>query len=224
MNMIKPTLSLLSLALISSGAIANEFKILDYHNGIKTNKLPCKMKVVKNWLANDQYMCVFNNSKTDIIEFQSDPISQEVYQIDRYILLNNVDALALSKMLFIKYGEPNDGFQNKSFRNPLPMMTWGESKIIKTSIYSAKITHPEKNGAGLSLQFLQCSGSSLGKCRNLFDITNNSPDLAVLNLTIFDADKHNYSATVIETGKAPKVEKIIKTETFKTQDITDFKF
>ena len=224
MNMTKPTLSLLFLALFSSSSIANEFKILDYHNGIKTDKLPCKMKVVKNWLANDQYMCVFNNSKTDVMEFQSDPISQEVYQIDRYVLLNNVDALAISKKLFIKYGKPSNGFQNKSFRHPLPMMTWGDSKIIKTSIYSAKIMHPERNGAGLSLQFLQCSGSSLGKCRNLFDITSNSPNLTVLNLTIFDADRYNYSAIVIETGKAPKVKKIIKTETFKTQDITDFKF
>jgi hypothetical protein len=58
----------------------------------------------------------------------------------------------------------------------------------------------------------------------LFDITRNSPNLTVLNLTIFDADRYNYSTIVIETGKAPKIEKTIKIETLKTQDITDFKF
>ncbi len=224
MNITKLNLSLLFVVLISLSSIANEFTILDYHNGIKTDKLPCKMGMVNNWIQNDQYMCVFNNSKTDVMEFQSDPISQEVYRIDRYVLLKTVDALAISKKLFIKYGKPNDGFQNKSFLIPLPMMTWGESKIEKTSIYSANIKHPEKNGTGLSLQFLQCSGISLGKCRNLFDITSNSPNLTVLNLTIFDADRYNYSTIVIKTGKAPKIEKTIKIETLKTQDITDFKF
>ncbi len=215
------TLTLLSLTLLPTISVAKNFQILNYYNGMKANKLPCKMGVVNNWLTANQYMCEFKKSKTDILEFQSDPVSQEIFQVDRYILLKAIDALPISKKLFTKYGKPNSGFKNKSFRDPLPMMTWGDSKIEKTSIYSANVKHPKDNGLGLSLQFLQCKGTSLGKCRNLFNITNNSPNLVVLNLTIFDAARYNYSKTVIETGEPPKIIKPIKVETHATQDVTD---
>ena len=109
MNMTKPTLSLLFLALFSSSSIANEFKILDYHNGIKTDKLPCKMEAIDNWFTGDQYMCRFDNSATDVVEFQSDFISREVYQIDRYILIDISDARTLAKKIIKKNGYWNSG-------------------------------------------------------------------------------------------------------------------
>ena len=224
MNMTKPTLSLLFLALFSSSSIANEFKILDYHNGIKTDKLPCKMEAIDNWFTDDQYMCRFNNSATDVVEFQSDFISREVYQIDRYILLDISDAKTLTKKILKKYGNPDSGTLDNSFVIPLPVMAWGDTKIKRTSAQSSSIAHPKKQGVGFSLQFLKCSGSSLGRCRSIFDVTTNSPNKTVLNLTVFDAARHAYSQKVITTGKAPETKKPIEVEVKGTQDINSLKF
>jgi len=217
--MTKPTLSLLFVALFSSSSIANEFKILDYHNGIKTDKLPCKMEVIDNWFTDDQYMCRFNNSATDVVEFQSDFISREVYQIDRYILLDISDAKTLTKKILNKYGNPDSGALNNSFIVPLPVMVWGDTKIERT--YAI---HPEKQGVGLSLQFRKCGGSSLGMCRLIFDVTTDSPNKVVLHLTVFDAARHTYSQKVITTGKAPETKKSTDLEVKGTQDINSLKF
>ena len=224
MNMIKPTLSLLFVALFSLSSIANEFKILDYHNGIKTDKLPCKMEVVDNWFSADQYMCRFNNSDSDVIEFQSDFISREVYQIDRYILLDISDARTLAKKIIKKYGDPASGALDNSFITPLPIMTWGETRLDRTSEHSVHIAHPKTQGIGLSLQYLKCNGNSLGKCRSIFDLTTNSPDKTVLHLTVFDAERHDYSQKVITTGKAPVTNKPLEPKTGEAQDINSIKF
>jgi hypothetical protein len=213
MNMTKPTLSLLFLALFSSSSIANEFKILDYHNGIKTDRLPCKMEAIDNWFTGDQYMCRFDNSATDVVEFQSDFISQEIYQIDRYILLDISDAKTVTKKIIEKYGKPNSTVLDNSFSTPLPMSVWGGSKIESLYEFSHSITHPQKESVGLSMQFLKCSGISLGKCRSIFNIAINAPNKTVLNLSIFDAARYAYSKTVMETGKAPETEKTIDKNT-----------
>ncbi len=209
MNIIKTVNALLFLILTSSSSFANEFKILDYYAGINTDKLPCKMELVKNWLTSDQYMCAFKKSKHDIIEFQSDYISQKAYQIDRYILLNVSDALKITVQLLSKYGQPYSSYQDESFGTELPIMTWRDSK---------------KQGVSLSLNFLKCSGSSFGKCRALFGVTKNSPDKALLNLTIFDNKRHHYSKIVMKTGKRPKPVKVNTLNIQETQDITDLEF
>ncbi len=224
MNMTKPTLSLLFLALFSSSSIANEFKILGYHNGIKTDRLPCKMEAIDNWFTGDQYMCRFDNSATDVVEFQSDFISREVYQIDRYILIDILDARTLAKKIIKKYGDPDSGALDNSFIMPLPIMAWGDAKIERTSENSTSVVHPKKQGVGLSLQFLKCGGSSLGRCRSIFDVATNSPNKTVLHLTVFDAARHAYSQKVITTGKAPETKKPTKIEIKETQDINNLKF
>lgn len=215
----RTTSALLFLTLLHTVSIAKDFKILNYHNGMKTDKLPCKMEVVDNWFKDDQYMCRFNNSATDVVEFQSDLVSQEVYQIDRYILLNISDAKTLAKKIVKKYGRPDSATINDSFNVPLPVIAWGGAKI-KTFAHSYSFVYPKKQDTGLSLQFLKCGGSSLGKCRSIFDVAIDSPNKAVLHLTVFDATRHAYSKTVIETGKAPETKKILKD----TQDINSLNF
>jgi len=222
MNTIKSTLLILILLPIAS--IAKDFQILDYHNGIKTDKLPCKMKLIENWFSADQYMCKFNNSTVDVIEFQSDFISQEIYQIDRYILSDISDAKILAKKILKKYGDPVSATLNNGFVTPLPIMTWGDTKIKRTSEFSTSIAHPEKQGVGLSLQFHECNGISLGKCRSIFDITTNSPNKIVLNLTVFDAKRNDYSQKVIATGKAPETKEPTEVDAKKVLDINSLKF
>jgi len=223
MSTIKLITLLTFLTLLSFTSFAKDFKILNYHNGVKTDKLPCKMGAVDNWFTDDQYMCRFNNSAADVVEFQSDPIGREVYQIDRYILLDISDAKILTKKILKKYGNPDSGILDGNFVTPLPIMVWGDTKIRRTSEYSHSVVRPEKQGVGFSLKFLKCSGSSLGICRSIFDVTIDSPNKTVLHLTVFDAARYDYSQKVISTGKAPKTKKSVKTEGKKTEDINALK-
>lgn len=212
----KSLFALLFIALITSPSFGKEFSILKYFNGINTNKLPCQMKLIDNWLS-DEYMCTFKNSETDIFEFQSDPISKEVFRFHRYILLNKSDVSMAIEQLIKKYGEPRSTFLDKDFNPPLPTMVWGDSRLDIISAYDVFITNSKKGGVGLSSSFLKCEGS-FGQCNELFNVTG-SPSTVVLSLMVYDVDRARYSNIVIKTGKPPQPKKIVN-----TQDAAELKY
>ena len=199
--------SLLLLAtIISTYSWGEDFKVLDYYNGINISELPCKMALTDK----GEYMCSFGNSETDVFEFQSDPIGKEVFRLHRYILLKKSDAQKVAKQLVQKFGKPNSVFYDKDFNPPVPVMAWGDSQLDIITKYDVFIINQKKGGVGLSSKFLSCK-YSFGQCNKLFGVSGSSNEI-VLSLMIFDVDRRDYSETVLRTGKHPQPKNAIKTQ------------
>lgn len=160
------------ISLTIGPSYSSELDILGFKTLSKVESLDCKFEYVDNWL-NDEYHCHIYRSKTDVLEFNSDPYTNVIGRIHRKILVDVDDLSSVYEKIIDRYGEPKD-------KTPVGnILVWGDSTILENLIVENK----KKGGIGLSIQFDKCS--SRVKC-GLFETYNE--DTVIVDFMLFNSD------------------------------------
>lgn len=201
------------LVLMATTSYANDLSILKYNTLMKTDQFDCKFETKDGgWFSPNEYRCVIEESKGDVVELQSDPYTNLIGRVHRYILINRSDINAVIGGVIKRYGKPKDHYVAD---DPIKqMLVWGDSTIELGGI----IGNSKKGGVGLSLTFDECLPST--DCSDFFDDV--SSEQIVADFMLMDSDQNSIMRESMQIGSDASVKE--PSNNTKSTDTTKLKY
>ena len=210
--------AILLLIMSLSTSIADELKILEFETGMKTTDIQCKFKEKRNSMTLEftDYNCQIQRSKTDILEFSSDPFSNIVGTVERHILISNTDRERFKDKAFEHYGKPT-----KTEKDPLfftESFEWGN--VPNVHIFVNKEAY-----YGVKQLLVRITHCQLTDCE-IFGEHNEKSYKVWFLLIDYDLAAVNSASLKKESDQTDFVfaERYGETQKTPTEDVNDLKF
>ena len=193
--------------------------ILGYQPDVQTAKYDCAQFSLNK--DKDQYTCQIKRANTDKIVFFSDPYTQSIGKIFRYILIDKDKISDLVDKVKSQFGGSDAMGSNASNKNDVDVDTfygWGNVKL--QSMGGLKFLGPKsETGVSLRLSFSACENAIFydSECEKYFGIEEN-PEKVVAVFRLF-GDDSKLNSSAIRLKRDPRKPKVY--DSISTKDIDE---
>lgn len=194
--------------------------ILGYQSDVQTTKYDCAPFFFNK--DKDEYTCQIKRSNTDKIVFFSDPYTQSIGKIFRFVLIDKDKISNLVDKVHSQFGDSDAMGSNATDENDLYVDTfygWGNVKLQNMGGVLYTLGPKSRTGVSLRLSFSTCEPQLFfdSNCLEHFGIKEN-PKKVVAAFRLF-GDDNDLNETAIRTKLDPREPKIY--DAVPTEDVDE---
>jgi hypothetical protein len=194
--------------------------ILGYQSDVQTTKYDCAPFFFNK--DKDEYTCQIKRSNTDKIVFFSDPYTQSIGKIFRFVLIDKDKISNLVDKVHSQFGDSDAMGSNASDENDVYVDTfygWGNVKLQNMGGVLYTLGPKSRTGVSLRLSFSACENAIFydSDCKKYFGIKEN-PEKAVAVFRLF-GDDNDLNESAIRLKRDPREPKVY--DSVPTEDIDE---